>query len=295
MTILRHLQDLEANDEKGKTRRPCSIAEAVKLSDGLSIISDTPTFDFQLLLSACLYKTKSWIIAHDDYYLTSDEVKSLTTLLDRRLKGEPIAYILGSQGFWDMALTVTPDTLIPRPETELLVETILATYDSAPRSVIDLGTGTGAIPIALQRERPNWELYATDFSFSALQVAQTNAAEWAESKVHFLLGDWLQSLGSEKFDMIVSNPPYIETDDQHLKALHFEPQTALVASERGLADLRSIIQQSRRCLKPKGYLVLEHGYDQQTDVKNLLLEAGYVHFRLLEDYNNTPRAVIARL
>ncbi|MFT4712771.1 MAG: release factor glutamine methyltransferase [Candidatus Azotimanducaceae bacterium] len=294
MARLGHLHDLAADTEDGE-KCACSIAEAVRFSDKLTLISDTPTLDCQLLLSACLDKTKSWMIAHDDYCLTPNELQSLTTLLNRRLKGEPIAYILGSQGFWDMELTVTTDTLIPRPETELLVETILATYDSAPRSIIDLGTGTGAIPIALQRERPNWELYATDHSFSALQVAKTNAAEWAASKVSFLLGDWLQSLGSKKFDLIVSNPPYIEIDDQHLQALHFEPQTALIAQDRGLADLTSIIRQSRRCLKTKGYLVLEHGYNQQSDVTNLLIEAGYEHFRLLEDYNNTPRAVIARL
>lgn len=304
MTRPEHLHDLESDLETdrletdaklGETPLNFSIAEAAKLSDKLSIISDTPSFDYQLLLSACLHKTKSWMIAHDDYCLTPAELQSLTALLDRRLKGEPIAYILGSQGFWDMELTVTPDTLIPRPETELLVETILAIYDSAPRRIIDLGTGSGAIPIALQRERPDWELYATDYSLSALQVAKTNAAKWAASNVNFLLGDWLQSLGSGKFDLIVSNPPYIEPKDQHLKALQFEPLAALVAQDRGLADLRSIIRQSIRCLKPQGYLVLEHGYDQQGDVADLLTEAGYTQLKLLEDHNSTPRAVIARL
>ena len=258
------------------------------------LCSDTPILECHLLLSNCLNRSKSWLLAHDDYHLTNEEAQEYASLLSRRIAGEPIAYILGSQGFWDMELVVTPDTLIPRPETELLVETVLAIHDAEFHRVIDLGTGSGAIAIAIQRERPDWEVFATDYSSAALTVAVKNANEWSKGKINFLKSDWLKAFGSCAFDLIVSNPPYIREQDSHLPALHHEPQSALTAPDAGMADLNTIIEQSTRCLKPGGQILLEHGYHQQKDVAAYLHENGYTDIELFDDYNNTPRAVMAR-
>jgi len=270
-----------------------NISEVNTFGGKFKSVSDTPSLDCQLLLSKVLGKPKSWLLAHNDYLLTNVEYQQLLKLIDRRAAGEPIAYILGCQGFWDMDLFVTPATLIPRPETELLVEVILANCSPAFHRVVDLGTGSGAIAIALQRERPNWEIYASDYSHGALRVAKQNAAQWAGDMISFVLGDWMTAFNSQKFDLVVSNPPYIQSEDKHLDALGFEPRTALVAQNKGLEDLRAIIFQSSRCLKPSGQLVLEHGFDHQPHVIKSLLENGYSDIREFTDVNKIPRAVIA--
>ena len=271
-----------------------TVGDLVRSIKSSKLPSDTPLLDCQLLLSECLQRSKGWLLAHDEYCLTDEEAQTYTSLLARRIAGEPIAYILGSQGFWDMELRVTPDTLIPRPETELLVETVLATCGSAYQRVVDLGTGTGAIAIAIQRERPNWEVWATDFSSAALTVAEKNAVDWSAGKIQFLQSHWLSKFGPEEFDLIISNPPYIQHNDNHLQALQHEPTSALTASDNGMADLKTIIRQSTRCLKPGGRLLLEHGYDQQAQVTELLEKEGYTEIVLLADYNHIPRAVLTR-
>ena len=271
-----------------------TVGDLVRSIRSSKLHSDTPLLDCQLLLSKCLNRSKSWLLAHDEYCLTDEEAQSYASLLARRIAGEPIAYILGSQGFWDMELMVTPDTLIPRPETELLVETVLATCGPGYQRVVDLGTGTGAIAIAIQRERPNWEVWATDFSSAALTIAKKNDAEWSAGKIQFLQGHWLSNFGPEQFDLIISNPPYIQHNDSHLQALQHEPTSALTASDTGMADLKTIISQSTRCLKNGGRLMLEHGYDQQAQVAELLEKEGFTEITLLADYNHIPRAISTR-
>ncbi len=271
-----------------------TVGDIIRSIGSANLCSDTPLLDCHLLLSRCLNKPKSWLLAHDEYCLTDDETQIYESLLERRIAGEPIAYILGSQGFWDMELTVTPDTLIPRPETELLIETVLATCGSTHQRVIDLGTGTGAIAIAIQRERPNWEVWATDVSAAAIAIAEKNAAEWSATGIKFLQRNWLTNLGKRKFDLIVSNPPYIEQNDRHLPPLQYEPASALTASDAGMADLKTMIRQATGSLTAGGRLLLDHGYDQQTQVSDSMKNEGYTDIALLADYNHVPRAVLAR-
>jgi len=270
-----------------------TILDASAFGKKLISASESPSLDCQLLLSFVLDKSKSWMLAHGDHPLTHDEYAQLRALLNRRASGEPVAYILGSQGFWDMELIVTPETLIPRPETELLVETILTGCTGVFHRVLDLGTGTGAIAIALKRERPDWEVFATDYSTGALQVAKKNISEWANGEINLLRGDWLTALSSQGFDLIVSNPPYIQSNDKHLTALEFEPGSALVSQDQGLADLKKIITQSSRCLKQGGKLILEHGYNQQYSVVAMLRDNGYKNITVYADTNHIPRAVMA--
>ena len=273
---------------------PCpTIADVILSIANSSLDSDTPLLECHLLLTASLGRPKSWLIAHDDYRLSESEFKTYSDLLARRIDNEPIAYILGSQGFWDMDLTVTQDTLIPRPETELLIEIILSTHGTEPHRAIDLGTGTGAIAIALKRERPEWQVYASDLSPKALSIAKTNAIKWTNNQIGFLRSNWLNGFGPKEFDLIVSNPPYINEIDEHLQALEFEPRSALVASDEGYSDFKTIIDQAVHCLKFGGKLLLEHGYDQRDSVTELLNNRGYSDIQVFDDYNNTPRAVMA--
>lgn len=230
----------------------------------------------ELLLVHVLDKPRSWLIAHADDELGAAQASAYAVLVQRRRDGEPVAYITGRRGFWTLELEVTPATLIPRPETELLVELALARMTPTSR-VVDLGTGSGAIALAVARECPTASVVATDASIEALAVAERNAARHGIRNVRFMHGDWLAPLAGERFELIVSNPPYIEADDPHLAQgdLRFEPASALASGTDGLDDIRRIVAQARDHLAPGGWLLMEHGWNQGTAVREVLSAAGY--------------------
>jgi len=248
--------------------------------------------DAELLLLHVLHKPRSWLFTHADDTLDADVQSAYDALLDRREAGEPVAYITGRRGFWTLELEVTPATLIPRPETELLVELVLQRLppDFSGR-VADLGTGSGAIALAIARERPRAQVLATDVSTAALEVARRNAQRHAIGNVDFVHGDWLLPLAGERFELIVSNPPYIEAADPHLARgdLRFEPVSALASGSDGLDDIRRIVDGARRHLDPSGWLLVEHGWNQGAAVRALLLHAGYEQISTMQDIERRDR------
>ena len=261
----------------------------------LGAISDSPRFDAELLLAHSLNKPRSYLRSWPERIVDSASLQRFEQLLQRRLAAEPIAYIFAQQQFWSLDLAVSPDTLIPRPETECLVEQALEKIPADSRyRIADLGTGSGCIALAIASERPACTLIAVDQSQAALTIAQGNAKALGLSNIEFLQSDWLAALGSERFDCIVSNPPYIEPDDPHLAALQHEPHAALVASDHGFSDLFQIIESAAHHLKPGGYLLLEHGYNQQDAVCQRLAQQGYTAIEPYQDYSRTPRGVCAQ-
>ncbi len=247
--------------------------------------SDSARLDAEILLAHALESKRSFLYANPELEVPHKRYHRFLFLLRRRCHGEPVAYLTGQQGFWSLDLQVTADVLIPRPETELLVETALQLpgLDGKVRAA-DLGTGSGAIALALARERPSWELHATDCSAAALAVAQANAKRNELTRVRFHLGSWTAAL-SGRFDLLVSNPPYVAGDDPHLRRgdLRFEPQVALTPGGDGLQALRQICGEARDILRPSGWLVLEHGYDQADSVRELLRLNGFTDVRSLRD------------
>ncbi len=248
--------------------------------------------DAELLLLHVLQQPRSWLFTHADDQLDMDVQTAYGELLQRRATGEPVAYIIGRRGFWSLDLEVTPATLIPRPETELLVELALQRLppDDASR-VADLGTGSGAIALAIARERPRAQVIATDASAAALAVAQRNAQRHAIGNVTFAQGDWLAPLLGQRFDLIVSNPPYIEAADPHLAQgdLRYEPASALVSGRDGLDDIRRIVNEAREHLQPGGWLLFEHGWDQGAAAGQLLHDAGYAGVFTVQDLEQRDR------
>lgn len=251
----------------------------------------------ELLLLHALQKPRSWLFMHADDVLDLDVQTAYANLLERRARGEPVAYITGSRGFWSLELEVTPATLIPRPETELLVELAL---QRLPRdwsgAVADLGTGSGAVALALASERPQCRVTATDASAAALAVAARNAARLGIGNVVFAQGDWTAPLGDARFDLIVSNPPYIEADDAHLQHgdLRFEPASALASGRDGLDDIRRIVATARQHLLPGGWLLFEHGWNQGDAARALLEQAGYADVFTAQDLEQRDRVSGAR-
>lgn len=232
----------------------------------------------QCLLQKILHVPRVYLLAHPERSLTETELSYYNELLQRRLNGEPIAYILGEREFYGMSLKVTPATLIPRPDTELLVELALQRIPLHERcAVLDLGAGSGAIALAIAHERPQAEVLACDASAAALAVAQENARALGISNASFVQSNWFAALGTQRFTLIVSNPPYIAAGDPHLAQgdVRFEPVSALISGMDGLDDIRHIITQSSSHLLQGGWLLLEHGYDQAARVRRLLQEAGF--------------------
>ncbi len=244
----------------------------------LTPTSPTPRLDAEVLIMHVCGLNRSGLIARDRLLLSGDQRQRLDELLARRQRGEPIAYLTGVREFWSMELHVSPAVLIPRPETELLVEMALACIPpDAPWTIADLGTGSGAIALAVARERPHCRVLATDISPAALDVARSNAGKFGLTNVEFREGDWFASLAAEALDMILSNPPYIKSDDPHLKEgdLRFEPQVALNAGPEGLDAIRHIALRAREYLKPGGWILLEHGWEQADAISDLLHQHGY--------------------
>lgn len=253
--------------------------------------------DAECLLAHALGRSRSWLFAHGDDALDGAVVARFDALVARRSEGEPVAYLVGHRGFRNLDLAVTPETLIPRPETELLVELALARIPpDSDACVADLGTGTGAIALAIAVERPRAHVVATDRSDAALAVARGNAAAHGIDNVEFRSGDWLVPLAGERFDLIASNPPYIADDDPHLSQgdLRFEPCAALSSGHDGLDAIRSIIRDAPAHLRDGGWLLLEHGHDQGEAVRALLLHAGFAEVETAQDLEARDRVGLGR-
>lgn len=257
--------------------------------------SDSPLLDAELLLGHCTGLSRTALLMNIDMKLSEDERALLFRLTKRRQQGEPIAYILGNQPFWTLDLIVTKDTLIPRPETECLVDWVLTHFDhNTSLKIADLGTGTGAIAIALATERPHWQLHATDLSAAALNIAKQNHETYPTNNLQFFEGNWCDALPDSNYDLIISNPPYIEENDPHLQQLTFEPQSALTAGSDGLRDIRAITQQAKNRLKSKGILLLEHGYNQASAVQFILKENELTNINTYKDLSNQDRFTIGQ-
>jgi release factor glutamine methyltransferase len=257
----------------------------------LGDISETPQLDSYLLISEVLARSREWLVAHAEEAVCSVDETRIQALFARRYTGEPVAYIRGYQSFWQRDFFVTPDTLIPRPDTELLMEITLARFDQQSIKVVDLGTGAGALAVSLAAERPGWQILATDISKSTLAIARKNAGSLAN--VNFLQDSWFTNIKG-RFDLIISNPPYIRNTDPHLQALKFEPAQALTAGHDGLDCIREIVNNCHEHLVPGGQILFEHGYDQQESVIQLLITAGLIEVQGFRDLQGQPRAVIAR-
>lgn len=307
-------------------------------------INHQAKLEAQLLLEHVLNVNHAWLITHADAEMDSKAQLQFNTLIQRRITGEPIAYILGHREFYGLALKVTPDTLIPRPDTETLVEAALGKIpaqsfrrkseangaqpldsdfhrndvhednalpiyeqndgefknnfsDSSAFDVLDLGTGSGAIALAIAAHRPNVNIIAVDFSQAALQIAKQNAENLNINNVVFLQSDWFSAVKNQQFDCIVSNPPYIENNDVHLNQgdLRFEPRTALASGHDGLDDIRQIIQQAAMHLKLQGWLIFEHGYNQAESVSKLLASAHFTAIETHQDLGGNNRVTLGRM
>jgi len=267
------------------TLRQAVLQAQQQLVHALQIEPSTARIEAISLINHVMQQpSRSWFLAHENDALQASKHAEFNALLSRRLGGEPIAYILGEREFYGLTLKVTPDTLIPRPDTETLVEAVLAKIPkhpahSAPEpyKVLDLGTGTGAIALAIANEHPEISVTAVDASNAALNIAIENAATLNINNVSFVLSHWFANLGGQQFDLIMSNPPYIEKNDAHLTQgdLRFEPIAALVSGIDGLDDIRSIIKAAPEHLNAHGWLMLEHGYNQASQVAHLLKQAGF--------------------
>lgn len=252
------------------------------------------TLEAGLLLAHVLHRPRSYLLAHIEEIAPAGAAAAYQALLARAAAGEPLAYLTGVREFWSLPLQVCPAVLIPRPETELAVERCLELLPEDPIRVCDLGTGSGAIACALAVERPAWHITATDCSSAALHVARANAARLAPERIEFLEGSWFEPLAERRFELLVSNPPYIDAADPALAALAREPSVALTPGPDALAALRSLISRSPRHLMAGGYLVLEHGADQGPSVERALVAAGYARVRCHRDLAGYGRVTEAR-
>ncbi|GAA4651856.1 peptide chain release factor N(5)-glutamine methyltransferase [Kistimonas scapharcae] len=272
------------------------VRDILQRARELTSLSSTPALDVELLLCHVLNKPRSWLFTWPEYELTADQLATVNQLIDQRLTGHPVAYLIGTRDFWNLTLNVSPDTLIPRPDTELLVEQALARLDPSPHKVADLGTGTGAIALALAAERPNWQVIGTDRIEAAVQLARHNADMNGLRHVQFYTGTWCDALPDKDYDLIVSNPPYIRADDPHLHQgdARFEPSSALTSGIDGLDDIRIIAKQALQHLNPRGWLILEHGYDQGNDVRNILKQQHYTDIETLRDLAGHERITRGR-
>ena len=261
--------------------------------------SDSSRLDAELLLAFVLNKGREFLMTWPETELNETEQQIFSELLDQRAQGHPVAYLIGKKAFWNFELKVTPDVLIPRPETELLVELALNNLDAYEQRVADLGTGSGAIALALASERPDWQIVATDKSAAALKIAKQNADNLKIQNIAFRQGDWAEALidqQSEMYDAIISNPPYIDASDAHLSQgdVRFEPQLALIAGQDGLAGIKQIAQQAYKVLKPGALLLLEHGYQHGKPVRQILEQSEYNDVQTHKDLAGLDRVTIAR-
>ncbi|MGX5102878.1 peptide chain release factor N(5)-glutamine methyltransferase [Enterobacter cloacae] len=258
--------------------------------------SESPKRDAEILLEHVTGKARTYLLAFGETELTAEQEARLATLLARRKTGEPVAHLVGEREFWSLPLYVSQATLIPRPDTECLVEQALARLPTAPCSILDLGTGTGAIALALASERPDCEVTAVDVMPDAVALAQRNVERLGLRNVTVLQSSWFTALENRSFAMIVSNPPYIDERDPHLTQgdVRFEPLTALVAAREGLADLDHIVTTSRQHLLSGGWLLVEHGWTQGDAVRALFTQAGYTAVETCRDYGGNERLTLGQ-
>ncbi|WP_122437440.1 peptide chain release factor N(5)-glutamine methyltransferase [Pseudomonas viridiflava] len=257
-------------------------------------LPDSPTarLDAELLLAAALGKPRSFLHTWPERIVSTEAALAFAGYLQRRRTGEPVAYILGQQGFWKLDLEVAPHTLIPRPETEMVVEAALELVPAfAPTQVLDLGTGTGAIGLALANDRRQWKITAVDRVPEAVELAERNRQRLQLDNAEVLNSHWFSALEGRQFDLIISNPPYISEADPHLSMgdVRFEPGSALTAGPDGLDDLRTIISEAPAYLSPGGWLLLEHGYDQGPAVRELLIRHGFERIQTRRDLGEHER------
>lgn len=253
-------------------------------TERLKTSSSTPPLDAELLLMHCCNLSRTQLYTVDNINLSEDEIQFFFECIRRRQQGEPIAYILGTQEFWSLEFEVTKDTLIPRPETEHLIEWTLQNLPAQEKlRIADLGTGSGAIAIAIAHERPHWTVHATDKSSAALLVAERNAKHHQIKNIEFYNGPWCTALPTQCYHAIITNPPYIADNDPHLAALSFEPRSALVSGIDGLSDILTIASRAQAFLESNGALVIEHGYDQAEKVLAIFEE---LHYKNIQQYRD---------
>ncbi len=273
-----------------------NIVEALHYGESLLTVADSPQLDSQHLLCHVLGCRPTYLHTWPDKIMTDEQQAGFKQLIAQRKKGQPVAYLVGQCGFWTLDLKVTADTLIPRPDTELLVS--LALEKMQPDMIVaDLGTGSGAVALAIAAERPMNNVFAMDCCLQAINVAQYNAEYNHIANVIFWQGNWLSAVRDNGIDMVVSNPPYIKEGDWHLSQgdVRFEPLGALASGTDGLMDIRRIIKQARRCLKPSGWLLIEHGYQQADAVQAAFVESGFIAVKSYQDFGGNDRVVAGQL
>lgn len=262
----------------------------------LESVSDSPQADCEILLCHVLDCNRTFLHTWPEKSLSKSQQLQMNALVERRQQGEPIAYLVGYRSFWEFELKVSGDTLIPRPETELLVEQALLRIPLHQRvNILDLGTGTGAIALAIAHERPDSLVYAVEQSHEAMSVAKLNIETYSRGNIELIQSNWFSALDDRLYHMIISNPPYIAQQDPHLNEgdVRYEPRAALTAGVDGLDDLRHIIKNAPQFLLPGGQVLLEHGYDQAEPVKHLLLQQGFNNILQFKDLNGHLRASLA--
>ena len=277
--------------------RPATIENV--LSDAASVlseVSESPRLDAEALLAWALQAPRAYLFTHPEEQLKEKPASEFSTAIGRREKGEPVAYITGSKEFWSMEFNVSSDTLVPRPETEILVEqTLMLVPQDTACHILDLGTGSGAIALAIASERPKTTVAAVDSSDAALKVARENAKLHKLHNVNFLLGNWTESVADQTFDLIVSNPPYVRDDDPVLEDLKHEPRFALTAGPDGLDAIRKIAKEAKTVIAPNGCILLEHGAEQQNAVAAILRQSGWTDIACFQDLAGQPRVTTARM
>lgn len=264
--------------------------------------STSPRLDAEVLLGHVIARDRTWLYTWGDRDCPSWEHARFDALVAARAQGQPVAYLTGEREFWGLRLATSPDTLIPRPDTETLVEAALNRVTLTTGRLLDLGTGTGAIALAFASEQPEWQVVGVDLRPEAVALAQTNAAHLNIANAQFMQSDWFSvfeqaSAPAERFDLIVSNPPYIAADDPHLRLgdVRFEPMSALVADADGLADLAHLIVTAPQYLAPSGWLLLEHGYRQAAEVRAALSQAGYQNVESVRDLGGHERITLGKI
>ena len=274
-----------------------TLAQALKQATSQLHMHDQAGLDAEVLLAHVLNKPRVYLHTWPEAELSQDQELQFLDIIRQRAAGRPVAYLTGLREFWSLNFAITPDSLIPRPETELLVERTLALLpENETLRVADLGTGSGAIAIALAHERKHWRLYAIDRSFQCVKLAQRNTRRLDVDNLSFINADWSKALADQSFDAIVANPPYIADEDPHLRQgdVCFEPASALTSGPQGLDDLRSLIKDAPRVLKPGGWIVLEHGMDQADSVHILLNNIAFTNIATMRDLAGLERVSCAQ-
>ena len=269
-----------------------TIAELIQKAEQSINCSESARLDAEILFCDVMQIRRSRIYSHPEQVIPDEKSALFQSLIEQRRQGHPIAHLTGKKEFWSLELTINEDTLIPRPETELLVETALQMIpDDAVFNILDLGTGSGAIAIAIASERPNSKIVATDINTNALSIAKNNAETHKLNNIQFYLSDWYQYIPLQSFDLIVSNPPYIKKDDEHLSQgdVRFEPELALVAGADGMQAISIIIENAKRYLANDAYLLIEHGYDQKALVQEAFLRHDFRQVKTFQDLSRRDR------